>query len=141
MKYYIKVITGFRDDQVISIPMQEAHKAYYLFKHPTERGVFENGLALIGSQIQQILPDYQKTMGWNPTHKLSDDDWLELRANGVEEKMKVLLEKASDVSLLAERNSSIIKLQLSDAIKQLPAENKHTELNEGTTLLADKFKV
>ena len=40
----IKIITGFRKDQYYTIDAEEAHKAYYLFLNPEERGVFNNGV-------------------------------------------------------------------------------------------------
>ena len=70
----IKIITGFRKDQYYTIDAEEAHKAYYLFLNPEERGVFNNGVAMIGKNVQGIEPDYHATMGWNSTHTLDSDD-------------------------------------------------------------------
>lgn len=98
MKYKVKMIVGFRRDQEHSIDADEAHKAYYLFLNPEKRGVFGNGLAIIGSQIQEIVPDYQGTMGWNPTHVLDSDDWNEMRAKGVDTGIRDLLVEAKGVA-------------------------------------------
>lgn len=98
MTLKVKIICGFRKDQEYSVSADEAHKAYYLFLHPSERGVFNDGLAIIGSQIQEIVPDYQGTMGWNPTHMLDNDDWNELRSSGVEKKLRDVLSLAKQVS-------------------------------------------
>lgn len=117
MKYYIKVITGFREDQFVTIPMQEAHKAYYLFNHPEERGVFENGVALIGRNIQEIRPDYNATLGYNPTYQLSGDDWNQFRNKGIDSKMNSLLQVARDVSLLIESKPYLIREKLESVIK------------------------
>lgn len=121
-KFYIKIITGFREDQQMSIPMQEAHKAYYLFLHPEERGVFSNGLALIGKNIQEIKPDWNSTMGWNTTHELDEFDFNEMRKEGVEDKMRTLLEKAKDVAKLAFNNPSLINDKLQDCLELLSTE-------------------
>lgn len=130
----INIVTGFREDQKFSIDIQEAHKAYYLFYNPNERGVFKNGLAIRGSDIQRIEPDYQGTMGWNATHELESEDWNEIRGKGVDVKIRDLLSKASDVSKLP----NAVKLEnLSDAIKLLP----EREFSEEVKQLADKFKV
>ncbi len=139
MKYFIKVITGFRDDQFVTIPMQEAHKAYYLFKHKEVSGVFDNGVALIGRNIQQIVPDYNSTMGWNPAHKLSTEDWADLRRCGVDSKMNFLLQKAKDVAVLIEDRSEVMKMSLSEALVSLP-ENKNA-LSGALKELSDKFKI
>src|SRR3990167_9957544 len=104
----IKLITGFRQEQYLVIESEEAHKAYYLFLHPEERGVFKNGLALVGKNIQEIQPAYNETMGWNPTHTLDDDDWNELRAKGIDVKLRDILAEAKKVSYLAEKNPQIL---------------------------------
>lgn len=139
MKYFIKIITGFREDQEVSIPMQEAHKAYYLFKHPEERGVFDCGIALVGRNIQEIKPDWNATMGYNETHELDSDDWNEIRARGVEENMRALLEKAKESGDLVEGNKNLMKLELKEVMKLLPPEQK--QISEEVKKLSDQFKI
>ena len=114
----IKITTGFREDQYRIVEDEEAHKAYYLFMHPEERGIFSNGVALQGKNIQQIEPAYNETMGWNPTHKLDDDDWNEIRAKGVDRKLRDLLSEAREVARLAEKSPEVIMRPLTEA-KQL----------------------
>ena len=97
MKYSVKLIVGFRRDQEHTIPATEAHKAYYLFTHPDERGIFSNGLAIKGDQIQEIVPDYHGTMGWNPTHVLDNDDHRELTLNGVKQKLQFIMSEAKEI--------------------------------------------
>lgn len=109
----IKLITGFRQEQYLVIESEEAHKAYYLFLHPEERGVFNSGLALIGKNIQEIQPAYNETMGWNPTHVLDDDDWNEIRAKGIDVKMRDLLAEAKKVAYLAEKDKRMLNEPLS----------------------------
>lgn len=94
----IKIIVGFRRDQEHTIDGDEAHKAYYLFLHPDQRGIFKNGLAIRGADIQEILPDWCATMGWNEAHVLSTDDWNEIRRSNLQPKMEALLEAARVVS-------------------------------------------
>lgn len=130
----INIITGFRDDQKFSIDIEEAHKAYYLFNNPEERGVFKNGLAIRGQDIQRIEPNYQGTMGWNETHQLDNDDWNEIRGKRIDEKFRTLLKQANDVSRLPELSS--IEL-LSEAIKFLPPD----EFSEEVKQLSTKMKV
>ena len=95
-KLRIKIIVGFREEQHITINANEAHKAYYLFLNPEERGIFDNGVALIGKNIQGIEPDYNSTMGWNITHKLDSNDWNEIRGKGIDEKLRNVLSMAKD---------------------------------------------
>lgn len=110
----IKVIVGYREDQYYLINETEAHKAYYLFTHPEDRSVFEGGIALVGKNIQGIEPAYNETMGWNPTHKLGDDDWNEIRTRGVDKRLREVLKKAKEVSELAEDNPKLLDMALDE---------------------------
>ncbi len=97
----IKVITGYRADQYQIIDAEEAHKAYYLFLNPEKRGIFANGVALRGSDIQSIQPAWQETMGWNPTHTLDSDDWNEIRNGGIDRKLQhKILPAAREIAIL-----------------------------------------
>lgn len=98
MKFYIKLICGFRQDQEYTISADEAHKAYWLFANPEARAFFADGLAIKGSDIQRIVPDYQTTMGWNVTHRLDSDDLNEIHQNGVMGKMQNILASAKEVA-------------------------------------------
>lgn len=132
----IKVITGFRENQYYVIEDHEAHKAYYLFNNPEARTTFENGVALLGKNIQGIEPAWNETMGWNPTHELDDDDWSDIRSKGIEKKLKTLLSEARKVASLAEQKPELLKLKLNEI--ELP-ENK--QISDEVKKLSDKFKV
>ena len=123
MKYCIKIITGFRRDQEYSIDANEAHKAYYLFDHPDTRTTFSNGLAIKGDQIQEIVPDYQATMGWNPTHVLDSDDHNELAKKGVDRKMQEIMGAARYIAQKGE--PADLNLSLSELMK-----NKYPKLGK-----------
>lgn len=134
MKYFIKIITGFREDQFHTIPMQEAHKAYFLFRNPEQRGIFNNGVALTGSSIKEIVPDYNATMGWNPTHRMTSEDFNELRADGVQGNMNILMERARTVAQeLVPHDPRLLQQQLGELIKMLP-ENESLETITGDTV-------
>ena len=120
MKYYITIVTGFREDQRIDIPMQEAHKAYYLFKHPEARGVFDNGVALTGKVIQEIRPNWNKTMGWNDSHELGDDDWNQITSTGVGKKMQALMSRAKEVGENLGLNPAMMKMSLGEILVNSP---------------------
>jgi len=111
----IKIITGFRDDQYYIIDDEEAHKAYFLFNNPEARTVFNNGVALIGKNIQGIEPAWNETMGWNPTHKLDDDDWNEIRKRGLEKNMRLVIQEAKYVAELSESKPELLKKTLSES--------------------------
>lgn len=136
MEYKIHIITGYETNQKFSIPAQEAHKAYYLFNNPEERGVFENGLALRGKDIQRIIPDYNGTLGYNPDYELTYEDYNEIREKGIDQKFHRIMGKANDLSRMKNPH---IDLKLTEAIKFLPEENK--EFNESSKLLLDKWSL
>lgn len=109
----VKVTTGYRDDQYVIIDAEESHKAYYLFNNPESRTIFKNGVALIGKNIKDILPAYNETMDWNPSYKLGDDDWNEIKKLGVDKKLRDILQDASSIALLGD--PKILSLPLSEA--------------------------
>lgn len=111
MNYYIKIKTGYNSS--VTIPAEEAHKAYYLFSHPDERTIFSNGVALISNNIMGIEPDYNKTMGWNEGYNLLADDYADIRDKGVDKKIQAILEKAKDVAMLAEKQPELLQQPLS----------------------------
>lgn len=113
-KLKVKIITGYRKDQSYTIDADEAHKAYYLFLNPSVRGIFSNGVALVGKDIRGIEPDYNATMGWNPAHKLDPYDWEEIRLNGVDTQLRDILSIARSSATTAMINkplSEVVKLQ------------------------------
>lgn len=122
MKTKVKLVCGFRKDQTYSIDAEEAHKAYYLFLHPEARGIFGDGLAILGSQIQAVDPDYNGTMGWNPTHTLDDDDWSDIRSKGIDKSVR---NDMANAKLLAQKiqpselNIPMSKLLETHGLKQL----------------------
>jgi hypothetical protein len=131
----IKIITGFRKDQYYTIDAEEAHKAYYLFLNPEKRGVFKNGVAIVGQSIQGIEPDFHATMGWNPTHVLDSEDWNEIKGRGIEDNLRITLSSARQLAQIGAEKSFTIPL--SEAIKALPARKMAIE----TKAVADKFKI
>ena len=110
MDYKIKIVAGYRKDQQHSIPAEEAHKAYYLFLNPSKRGIFSNGLGLVGKNIQEILPDYNGTMGWNETHTLTSDDMNEIRQKGIDQKLREIMTTAQKIGAIGEPQSLALPL-------------------------------
>jgi hypothetical protein len=120
MNYFVRVVLKGRD---ISVSIDEAHKVYYLFSHPDERGILQDGTALIGSEIRGIFPDYNATMGWNPTHRLNDDDWVEINRSGAETALRLILERAKEFSKTCtalELNKPLFEALKIDMNKALP---------------------
>lgn len=108
----IKIITGFSEDQKYTVDANEAHKAYYLFMNPEKRAIFSNGLALTGKSITGIQPDWNASMGWNPGYNIQPFDWNDIRGNGVERKLKELMEKGKDIAYLVDKNPELLSKPL-----------------------------
>lgn len=117
--YSVMIETGFDDIQHHTIAMEEAHKAYYLFLNPEKRGIFSNGLALIGKDIRKIRPDYHDIMGWNRTHKLDTYDYQELKQKGVDRECKLLLAQAKEVGAMIQSKPELAALPLSQVVEKL----------------------
>jgi hypothetical protein len=116
MKYKIKLICGYDQEQHHEIDAQEAHKAYYLFNNPDKRGTFNNGISIIGKEIKVIQPDYHATMGWNKTYALTDEDLNILKAQGVIEKMKEILGNAKDIARSIDERPELANIRLGDIL-------------------------
>lgn len=121
----IKIITGYRDDQFELIDIEEAHKAYYLFLNPSERGIFSNGIAIIGKDIQGIKPDYHSIMGWNMGHKMDSYDWAEVRKSSLCKKVDDILISAKEISM--SKTPYLLNKKLSEAVKLLPDNQKQLQ--------------
>lgn len=134
------LVTGFNDEQKYSIDIEEAHKAYYLFSNPHKRGIFKNGLALEGKQINQIIPDWHGIMGWNRTHKLDTDDHEEIRSKGIGAEIKSLMGKAKDVAIAIDGNPAIAEKTLTECIAYLQI-GARPETKSITSGLADKMRL
>ncbi len=111
----IKIVTGFRDDQCYSIGIEDAHKAYRLFSNPEERAIFSNGLAVIGTAIKSIEPDFHGTMGWNKGYILTADDYAEISAKGIDRKIRDMMSAAKEIAM---QRPDLIKLPLSQALEK-----------------------
>ena len=108
----IRIITGFRRDQHYTIDASECHKAYFLFLNPDKRGIFNNGVAIIGSDIRGIEPDFNATMGWNPDHVITGDDMNQIRSSGIDRMIRDIIVLAKRVA--QSNNPDIMKLSLLD---------------------------
>ncbi len=118
MNYKVKIKTGFRKDQEHSISADEAHKAYFLFLNPDARGIFKDGLAIRGADVQGIEADYQGTMGWNSSHNLDSDDWNEINKLGIDRQLRDILYEAKEIATLPNA-PQLISLPLPKAIESV----------------------
>lgn len=109
----VKLMIGY--NKSYSIDSEEAHKAYYLFLNPGQRGVFKNGTAVRGQDIMGIEPDYHSVFGWNESHKLTGEDWNEINKSEECEKLRQKIEDARELA----NNQEALKVPLSEAQTKL----------------------
>ena len=110
---YYKVKIGYNADDYISIDNElDLQKILYAFMK--QKKVMLSDCVLDGKSIIWIKEDWNKEMGWSPTYKLGDDDWLEIRQRGVERKYKGYLEdiKSYVNNLISENKTELIGKQL-----------------------------
>ena len=84
MKYF-KVYKDYTT--FITIDETEIEKALAAFRSGSSV-IFKEGAL---NRVDSILPDYNKTMGWNPSYKLQNEDWNEIRERGVDKTFKEVL--------------------------------------------------
>jgi len=112
----IKLIKGYREDQYSIIDAEEAHKAFYLFLNPSERGAFSKGVLAIGADIKDIQPAWNETMGWNPLHKINTEDWNEIRSRGIEAPMLDVLADARALVPYVTKNKNLLSKPMSEVV-------------------------
>lgn len=79
--YRYLVRYGYGDEMTISIEEKDLEKAVYAWM--SQKKVNLTNALLDGKYIISITEDFHSPMGWNKSHKLEDEDWNELRQNGV----------------------------------------------------------
>lgn len=138
--YNIKLEIQYRDFddmQYISVPAQEAHKAYYIFANPEARAIFSNGHALIGKHIKSIVPDYHAALGYNQGYKLTPEDHAIIAKSPDVAKLKRVMVIGKKAAQLPNAKQ-LLALPLSDVAK----EQGLLQLNSGrvdTSQLAKKL--
>lgn len=117
MKYF-KVVY-WNDDQFIPITGEELHKAFALSLDENGRGLFSGGM-IQGKDIKRIIPDWHREFGWNPSHKLGDDDWNQI--NPLNDGYIKALEKGKYIAEYAIKNNrmDLLRVGASEAYKQVP---------------------
>ena len=87
---YYKVFKGYTE--YVPIDETELEKALAAFKFGTAV-IFNSGAV---EKIEAIIPDLNRSMGWNPSYKLGDDDWNDIRNKGIERKCAELHQKTKE---------------------------------------------
>ena len=87
---YFKVFKDFTN--YVPIDETELEKALYAFKIGRP-AIFSFGAM---EKIESIIPDFCRSMGWNPTHRLDDDDWNDMHKKGIEQSLTARIGKAKE---------------------------------------------
>lgn len=117
MKYF-KVFRGF--DQNDYIPIDETELVKAVYAHMTGKPVALQNGSINGTHISAIMPDWNRTMGWNPTHKLGDDDWNDIKYKEVD---KLYLGAIADAKSVVYKIIETGDLTLLDQPEKLKLEN------------------
>lgn len=119
--YYFKIKTGYGDNDFISIVgLEDLEKAQYAFM-TNSKVVFSNGELCRGQDIISIKEDWNRAMCWNVMHKMTTDDYAQLRSTGIENKYKGLLAQTkNNVQMLVSMNrQDLIGKESEERIKLL----------------------
>ena len=99
-----KALTGFGEEREVFFDETDLEKVQYAFLRE-KRLLLSNGQAIDGKYIQQIMPDWVRSMGWNTAHTLDADDMNEIKASGIMSQAYQLLESSKErVHFLLEAN-------------------------------------
>ena len=128
MKIIFKALTGYGEEREVFFDAWDLEKVQYAFLKQ-KRILLSNGQAVDGKYIQQISPDWLRTMGWNSEHTLNTDDMNEIRAKRIDSEAYRLLTVAKErvhFLLMADREKEI-----GQNVKIPELEQPRTERREG----------
>lgn len=94
-KIIFKALTGFGGEREVFFGAEDLEKVQYAFLRE-KRVLLSNGQAVDGKYIQQIMPDWIRTMGWNEGYSLTPDDNAEITKKGVRSDASHILEQTRD---------------------------------------------
>lgn len=87
MKKYYKVYKDFNN--YISIGEDELEKALHAFMNKSALFVNEGAIG----QVESVLPDYNRTMGWNSSYELNGVDYNEIRNKHLDKEFEDSIKK------------------------------------------------
>jgi hypothetical protein len=90
MKIIFKALTGFGKEREVFFTAHDLEKVQYAFLRE-KRILLADGQAVDGKYIQQISPDWIRTMNWNEQHTLTVHDMNEINSRGVSDEAYRLL--------------------------------------------------
>lgn len=136
MKYF-KVVY-WNDTDFIPIEGNELHKAFALSLDQDGRGLFTGGM-IQGKDIKRIIPDWHREFGWNPTHKLDDQDWNEIKV--IEKDYQHVLEKGKIIAeyALKENRRDLLSMPAKEAVMFVPL--KIQEDNKVVIELSERLRI
>ncbi len=127
MDLKFKILQGYEHERDIPINADELERAYGLFMLGG-RWIFSGG-PVDGKNIQTVVPDYQRIMGWNEEHKLGPDDYNELAEKGVDRKAQQMLNAAQEKVryLISSKQENLIGTNTKIPELNRPSTEKRTE--------------
>lgn len=130
---YYKIFRDKDFTNYVPIDETELEKALAAFRFGTS-AIFKNGAL---EKMGDIMPDYNRTMGWNPSHRLDDDDWADIRSKGVDTKLRELNQSTKEkIDYLIETGQQ--NLIGKNAHVEIPKRSQN--ISDSVKSLSDKFK-
>ena len=115
---YFKVITGYGKDQYHQVHVDDLHKIYYLWLNPEKRGILTDGTPIIGKNIIDILPDYNKILGHAPTIILDSYDWQKINNTSLRDRIEIAKTVASKLAVKINAFPEINGMRMIEAARQ-----------------------
>lgn len=131
---YYKVFRDRDFTKFVRIGENELEKALAAFRFGTSVIFNEGALEKIGD----IIPDYNASMGWNPTHQLGDDDWNDIRSKGVDRRLRELSQATKEkIDYLIESKQEHLIGKNADI--SLPEKQK--VISDGAKMITERMKI
>jgi hypothetical protein len=122
---YLKVKTGFKDEDFISITENELETAMYAFLTDS-KAVLNNG-AVNGRNIMSITEDWHREFGWNYGYKLLPEDFQQINAEGGHYKGLIALVKENVQGYIANNQIHLIGKTDYSSMQALPEKTDEVE--------------
>jgi hypothetical protein len=126
MKYF-KVQTGYGQDDFISVDETELEMC--VRAQVTGKTALTKQGSVSGNEIKKIIPDWNRTMGYNRLYKLNSEDYAEIGNKTMDEHYELI------------ENTNLSVSRQVQGLPPLPPVQKPIEITSGMYRLAEKMRI